>query len=160
MILHDLFDWTNSGVGGAGLLLTVGAIWQATGAKKAAQEARQAVYHRNAADAFAETVRLAESCAEYLSLERPSEAAVRTRDLVARIPRDRAQFEQFLSADSDKLKLLESVFQQLAVQLTVGRIFEDKEEAQAAKNMAFEASRILSAVYGRLLDQIMRRDHE
>jgi hypothetical protein len=160
MILHDLFDWTNSGVGVTGLALSIGAVWQATGAKKAAQEARQAVYQRNAADAFAETVRLAESCAEYLSLERPSEAAVRTRDLVARIPRDRAQFEQFLSSDSDRLKSLELVFQQLAVQLTVDRDLEDNEEAQAAKNKAFEASRILSAIYGRLLAQIMRSDHE
>ena len=43
MILHDMFDWTNSGVGAAGLVLTVGAIWQATGAKKAAEDAREAV---------------------------------------------------------------------------------------------------------------------
>jgi hypothetical protein len=50
MILHDLFDWSNAGVGVAGLLLTVGAVWQATGAKKAAQEARQGVYRRNSAE--------------------------------------------------------------------------------------------------------------
>jgi len=43
MILHDLFDWTNSGVGAVGLALTAGAIWQATGAKKAASAVRDAV---------------------------------------------------------------------------------------------------------------------
>ena len=42
------------------MVLTVGAIWQATGAKKAATEARQAVYRRNAADAMVEIVRIAE----------------------------------------------------------------------------------------------------
>jgi hypothetical protein len=41
MILHDLFDWSNSGVGLAGLALTVGALWQATGAKRAVTEARK-----------------------------------------------------------------------------------------------------------------------
>ena len=41
MILHDLFDWSNAGVGGVGLLLTIAAIVQATGAKRAAREARQ-----------------------------------------------------------------------------------------------------------------------
>jgi hypothetical protein len=50
MILHDLFDWSNSGVGVTGLALTVGAVWQATGAKRAVREARSAVYRRNAAE--------------------------------------------------------------------------------------------------------------
>lgn len=144
----------------AGLALTVGAIWQATGAKKAASATREALYQRNAGESLAETVRIAESCAEYLSLERPSEAAVRTRDLVARIPRDRVQFEQFLAADSDKLKALESVFQQLAIQLSAGRFLENKEEAQVSMNNVLEASRVLSAVYGRLLARIMRRENE
>jgi hypothetical protein len=42
MILHDnpiprdWFDWPNATVGGTGLLLTLAAIFQATGAKKAA----------------------------------------------------------------------------------------------------------------------------
>jgi hypothetical protein len=60
MILHDLFDWSNSGVGVAGLVLTVGAVWQATGEKRAATEAKEAVNRRNAADAMMEVVRIAE----------------------------------------------------------------------------------------------------
>jgi len=43
-----MFDWTNSGVGLAGLALTVGAIVQATSAKKAATEARDAVRYHDA----------------------------------------------------------------------------------------------------------------
>jgi hypothetical protein len=50
MILHDWFKWSNAGVGVVGLGLTLWAVWQATGAKKAAREARQAVYRRNATD--------------------------------------------------------------------------------------------------------------
>jgi hypothetical protein len=34
MILRDWFDWTNSGIGVAGLALTVGAVFQATGGKE------------------------------------------------------------------------------------------------------------------------------
>ena len=68
MILHDWFDLSNSGVGVAGLILTVGAIWQATGAKKAATEARQAVYRRSAADAMVEIVRIAEQLITYCAV--------------------------------------------------------------------------------------------
>ncbi|MDE3148813.1 MAG: hypothetical protein KGL37_05025 [Acidobacteriota bacterium] len=59
MVLHDWFDWTNASVGVAGLALTMGAIWQATGAKSAAREARQAVYRRNASDDVKRLERLA-----------------------------------------------------------------------------------------------------
>jgi hypothetical protein len=59
MILHDLFDWSNAGVGAVGLILTVGAIWQATGAKRAAQDARKAVYRRDASDDVKRLERLA-----------------------------------------------------------------------------------------------------
>jgi arylsulfatase A-like enzyme len=154
MILHDWFDWSNAGVGTAGLMLTLLAVRQATGAKRAAEDARQAVYGRNAADAFAETVRLAEHCAEYLLLERPNEAAVRARDLVARIPRDRTRFERFIVADSDKLKILESGFQVLATRLSSEDPLEEKEDAQDAIDRVFDAIRELNAIYGRLLARL------
>jgi hypothetical protein len=60
MILHDWFDWSNAGVGVVGLAFTLWAVRQATGAKRAAIEARKAVYRRNAADAMVEIVRIAE----------------------------------------------------------------------------------------------------
>ena len=103
MILHDLFDWSNSGVGVAGLVLTVGALWQATGAKKAAREARGAVYRRNAADAMVEIVRIAEQLNTSVLYERATEASIQLRELAMRIPRDREEFAKFLASDAGKL---------------------------------------------------------
>jgi hypothetical protein len=160
MILHDWFDWSNSGVGIAGLGLTLWAVWQATGAKRAATEAREAVYQGNAVESLEEIVKLAEQISESLLLEWPSVAAVRARDLVARIPRDRARFERFLAADSDTLKALESIFQQLAIRLSSARFLEGSDEPQRTIDEVFEAKRELNAVYGRLQAQIMRRGHE
>ena len=137
-----------------GLALTILAIVQATGAKRAATEAREAIYQRNAADALAETVRLAEQCVEYLLLERPSEASVRARDLVLRIPRDRARFDRFLTGDSGKLREAESVFQRLVIRLSSFRFFEDNDEARAEFDAVLESSRGLSAVHGRLLARL------
>jgi hypothetical protein len=154
MILHDLFDWSNSGVGVAGLALTVLAVWQATGAKQAAEEAREAIWQREASDSFSELEGTAGELALLLQLERPNEAAVRARDLVARIPRDRARFDRFLAADSDKLKAIELVFQQLAVRLSSTRFLEEKDEAQKATDAVFEANRELNAIYGRLLARL------
>ncbi len=154
MILHDWFDWSNSGVGLAGLALTVGAIWQATGAKKAAEEAREAIWQREASESFSELERAAGELALLLQLERPNEAAVRARDLVARIPRDRTRFERFLAKDSDKLKAIEAIFQQLAVRLSSTKFLEEKDEAQIAIDTVFEANRELNAVYGRLLARL------
>ncbi len=154
MILHDWFDWSNAGVGAAGVVLTIGAVWQATGAKKAATEAREAIWRREASDSFSEVERIAGELALLLQLERPNEGAVRARDLVARIPRDRARFDRFLAADSDRLKALESVFQQLAVKLSSARFLEEKGEVQVALQAVFEANRELNLVYGRLLARL------
>ncbi|HUY94945.1 MAG TPA: hypothetical protein VMU71_06585 [Terracidiphilus sp.] len=158
MILHDLFDWTSSGVGLTGLALTVGALWQATGAKRAATEAREAVYQRNAADALAEMVRLAEDCEQYLLLERPNEAALRARDIVSRIPKERKRFERFLIADSDKLKALEIVFQELVGQLSLVRSLEDKANARSTGDAIGRAKAELSSVHGRLLSRVDEED--
>jgi hypothetical protein len=79
---------------------------------------------------------------------------------VARIPRDRARFERFLAADSDRLKALESIFQQLAIRLSSSRFLDGKDEPQRTIQEVFDAKRDLNALYGRLLARIMRRDHE
>jgi hypothetical protein len=154
MILHDWFDWSNAGVGVVGLGLTLWAVWQATGAKQAATEAREAIWQREASDSFSELERTAGELALLLQLERPNEAAVRARDLVARIPRDRARFERFLGSDFDKLKAIESAFQQLAVRLAAVGFLEEKNEAQRATEAVFEANRELNAIYGRLLARL------
>jgi hypothetical protein len=83
MILHDLFDWSNSGVGVAGLALTVGAIWQATGAKKAAQDARHAVYRRNASDDLRRLERLATGLLTAIETEEYDLASHEARDLIS-----------------------------------------------------------------------------
>jgi hypothetical protein len=158
MILHDWFDWTNSGIGIAGLALTVGAVWQATGAKRAATDAKEAIWQREASDSFSEIGGLAGELAMLLQFERPKEAAVRARDLVARIPRDRARFERFLAADSDKLEALESEFQQLAAHLSAPSFLEKKDEFQAATETVFEANAVLNAVYGRLLARLDKEE--
>jgi hypothetical protein len=144
-------DWSNTAVGGVGLLLTITAIVQATGAK---QEAKEAIWQREASDSFSELEGIAGELALLLQLERPSEAVVRARDLAKRIPRDRARFERFLSADSDKLKALESEFQRLAVQLSSAKFLEEKGGLQVAIQAVFDSNRELNAIYGRLLAKL------
>jgi hypothetical protein len=158
MILHDWFDWTNAGVGVVGLGFTLWAVRQATGAKQAAIEAREAIWQREASDSFSELGALAGELVQLLQFERPKEAAVRARDLVARIPRDRARFERFLAADSGKLKELEVIFQNLAVQLSSARFLEERGTVQASIEAVFEANGELNSVYGRLLARLDKEE--
>jgi len=155
---RDWFDWTNAGIGTAGLALTFATLFFAKGAKTAATEAREAIWKREASDSFSELRALAEELVPLLQFERPNEAAVRARDLVARLPRDRARFERFLAADSDKLKLLESRFQQLAVQFSSAQFLEEKDLVQAAIQTVFEAVSELNEIYGRLLARLDEED--
>jgi len=156
MILHDLFDWSNSGVGIIGLALTVGAIWQATGAKKAATEAREAVYRRNAADAMVEIVRIAEQLNISVLYERRVEASIQLRELVFRIPKDREEFAIFLGSDSDKLRSVESSCKRWADFLLQGEIPLNAAEKKNLFNETLNTVQELSGIQGRLrrtLDQ-------
>lgn len=150
MILHDWFDWTNSGVGVVGLTLTLGALWQASGARRAAIQAREAVFGRNAAEAVAEIARLSERCVLHVQIERPKDAAVYARDLLNRIPRERERFKRFLGSDSDRLRMLEDDFRQLAEMLSS----DVNGESRVATDAAVIASQELNAVCGRLLARI------
>lgn len=154
MTLPEWVDWSNTAVGGVGLLLTIAAIVQATGAKQAAREAREAIWQREATDSFSKLGGLAGELVQLLQLERPSEAAVRVRDLLAQIPRDRARFVRFLAADSDKLKAVEGAFQKLALQLSARGFLEKKDEFQLAVQEVLGANSVLSEVYGRLLARL------
>jgi cytosine/uracil/thiamine/allantoin permease len=58
-IPRDWFDWSNASVGIVGLGLTLWAVRQATGAKVAATEAREAIRQREASDSFSELGALA-----------------------------------------------------------------------------------------------------
>jgi hypothetical protein len=81
MILHDLFDWSNAGMGGAGLLLTIAAIVQATGAKQAAEKAEKSVCRHNAEVDFDSLARMAKELHGYVEDGKMSEARLRTTDL-------------------------------------------------------------------------------
>jgi hypothetical protein len=157
MFIHDWFDLSNSGVGIAGLGLTVWAIWQATGAKKAAIEARKAVYRRGAADALVEIVRIAEQLNISVLYELWVEASMQLRELVFRIPKDREEFASFLASDAGKLRNVESNCIRWAADILVQGKFP---LSAAAKNDLFNETlntvQELSAIQGRLrrrLDQ-------
>lgn len=81
MILHDLFDWSNAGVGVAGLGLTLWAVRQATGAKQAARRAEQGVIRHNAEVDFGSLTRMAKELHGYVESGRMPEARLRTTDL-------------------------------------------------------------------------------
>lgn len=103
--MHDWFDWTNSGVGLAGLALTVGAIWQATGAKKAAQDARNAVYRRNAADDVKRLERCAASLLTAIEAEDYGLAGHRARDFITDCLDIREHHRNRLGRNGGKLDL-------------------------------------------------------
>ncbi len=150
MMLHDSFEWSNAAIGGFGLLLTLAAIVQATGAKQAATGARNAVHHRNAADSFAEIVRLAEQFATWVECERRAEAIVQVREIVLRMAHDRGEFGRFLSYDADTLRGVELSCQRLADFLGQG---EFPVSAAAKSELFRETLKIvqdLSAILGRL----------
>lgn len=81
MIVHDAFDWVNASVGGVGLVLTIAAIAQATGAKSAARAAERGVRRHNAEVDFASLARMAKELHGYVEAGRMPEARLRTTDL-------------------------------------------------------------------------------
>ncbi len=156
MIVHDLFEWSNAAVGVAGLALTVGAIWQATGAKKAARAAKEAVHQRSATDAMADIVRIAEQLNTSVLYERRVEASIQLRELVFRIPKDREEFANFLASDADRLKSVESICRRWADFLVQGEFPLNAAEKKYLFNETMNTVQELSAIQGRLrrkLDQ-------
>lgn len=104
MILHDWFDWTNSGIGAVGLVLTLGAIWQATGAKDAAQQAGKSVRQHVAEVDFDLLMRLAKDLHGYVEEGRMPEARLRTTDLRAELAVAIRHHETFLGSNAHRLK--------------------------------------------------------
>jgi hypothetical protein len=154
MILRDLFDWSTAGIGVAGLALTVGAIWQATGAKKAATEARKAVYRRNAADAMVDIVRIAEQLNTSVLYERQVEASIQLRELVFRIPKDREEFANHLASDIDRLRYVESSCRRWADSLGQGEFPLSTAAKRELFNETLHTVQELSAIQGRLRRKI------
>jgi hypothetical protein len=103
--LHDWFDWSNAGVGVAGLGLTVLAVWQATGAKQAAQDARQAVYRRNASDDVRRLERLASSILTAIESEQYDLASHQARDFISECSNIREHHRSRLGTDGGRLDI-------------------------------------------------------
>lgn len=103
MFQHDLFDWTNAGVGTAGLMLTLLAVRQATGAKTAAQGARQAVYRRNASDDVKRLERLASNLLTAIETERDDIASHQARDFISECLNVREHHRARLRTNGGKL---------------------------------------------------------
>jgi len=125
-------------------------------AKKAATEAREAVYRRNAADAMVEIVRIAEQLNISVLYERRVEASIQLRELVFRIPKDREEFAIFLGSDSDKLRSVESSCKRWADFLLQGEIPLNAAEKKNLFNETLNTVQELSGIQGRLrrtLDQ-------
>jgi hypothetical protein len=80
-IPRDWFDWSNAGVGVAGLGLTLWAVAQATGAKRAARRAEQSVIRHNAEVDFGSLARMAKELHGYVEGGMMQEARLRTTDL-------------------------------------------------------------------------------
>jgi hypothetical protein len=96
ILLHDWVDWTNSGVGIAGLVLTFGAIWQATGAKTAACQAEKSVQSHHAETDFSTLVRMAKDLHGYVENGQLPEAKVRTTDLRTELSSSLERHKPFL----------------------------------------------------------------
>ena len=116
MALPGWVDWTNTGVGITGLALTLGTLWQATGAREAANAARTAIRRRNVADALDETLRLAAQVKAWTACERYSEASVLLGEIIPHLAQYRTEFDQYIQSDLDKLKESESNCLLLAVE--------------------------------------------
>ena len=102
-IPRDWFDWTNFTIGLSGLVLTLWAIWQATGAKKAARRAEQSVIRHNAEVDFGSLTRMAKELHGYVEGGMMSEARLRTTDLRSELALAIRLHEAFLG---DQLNLL------------------------------------------------------
>ncbi len=148
---RDWFDWTNAGIGTAGLALTFVTLFFAKGAKTAATEAREAIWKRGTSEALSELGKIAKELILYLSAERFKEASVRLLDLMERMPLVRERFKRFLQDDFDKLKEIEGILHQLATQLRTPEDLEEEGKVSEMIASASQASWELQAICGRLL---------
>jgi hypothetical protein len=114
-IPRDWFDWTNCSVGGVGLLLTITAIWQAHGAKDAAQDARQAVYRRNASEDVNRLKRLSLSLLTAIEIDHFDLAVHIARDFIAECPKVREHHRVWLGSEGGKLEVASSHVRAISV---------------------------------------------
>lgn len=149
MILHDSFEWTNATIGGVAFILTVATLFIAKGARKAAIEAREAVWKREASISTAKLISLSSELAVNIEAERFQAAQTRARDITSRIARDQARFRRFFSKDFHLLVDLEQRFSAIADRLSQPELFNTRDTVNEIANRVYEANRILSGICGR-----------
>lgn len=148
-IPRDWFDWTNASVGLVGLALTIVAIVQATGAKKAATGAKEAVWKRTASAAFQELARLGVQLDLYTSAQRLGEASALSKILRPSFTEARSNFRLELAKVSPtSLDEINEKLEMLSEWLSDSRIFD--LHLQDAKAAAADSSAALSGIAGQL----------
>jgi hypothetical protein len=120
MIERDWFDWSNAGVSLFGLLLSGGAILQATGAKRAAEAARQAVFSRNALEDVGRLREIATNLLLAIETEQYGLANYRARDFISDAPRIRERHQTRLGKDGGKLESAVGLVRVLSIRLQAG----------------------------------------
>jgi hypothetical protein len=148
-IPRDWFDWTNATVGAIGLVLTVLAIIQATGAKKAATGAKDAVWKRTASAAFQELARLGVQLDFYTSAQRFGEASALSRILRPAFTEARNNFKSELDkVQQGRLDEINQDLDRLTEWLSDSATFD--AHLQGAKAAAANSSAALSGIAGHL----------
>jgi len=103
-IPRDWFDWTNFGIGFAGLGLTLWAVKQATGAKTAANRAERSLQRHNAEGDFAVLVQKASELYGFVENGKLPEARLRTADLRSDLAAAIGRHEEFLNSRIGQLR--------------------------------------------------------
>ncbi len=101
---RDWFDWTNAGIGVVGLLFTLWAVLQATGAKQAAVSTEKSVKKHNAEFDFDTLTRMAKELHGYVESGMMSEAKLRTTDLRTELAVAIRHHEAYLGTQASLLK--------------------------------------------------------
>ncbi len=130
MAIPDWFDLMAGGASIVGLGYAWWASRQATGAKAAAEAARRAVYHRNAADEVARLTRIAEGILTAIESEQYSLASYHSRDFIALAPRIRQDHDSWLGANGVKLEVAIGLAREIAQHLLTGVGQSDLEGAR------------------------------
>jgi len=144
MILHDLFDWSNAGVGVVGLVFTLWAVKQATGAKNAARDARQAVYRRNAADDMARISRLASGLLTAIETRQDSLALHISRDFISDCPNIREHHRVWLGSEGCKLDVASGLARRISEGIQSGK--QQEELIESAQRIVVDISGLVGVL--------------
>jgi hypothetical protein len=119
------------------------------GARKAAIEARAAIWKREASTVIAEIVSLCLDLAGDIEAERFQAAQTRARDLSPRIDRDQERFRRYFSREFPLLVDLEKKFCEIAEQPSRPETLRARRMVLEMANSVPEAKRVLSGICGR-----------